>query len=141
LLVFQFQESEGDAEGEDIEIPKALGDIFESIAGAIYLDSGMSLEAVWRVYYRMMRPQIGKTKYSLYYLEAVAHPPTNTVNMFFTHRSLWAAVQCCVYKHLLYIMHISDLWIPISQDSESAATFSYLNPLLLFSRNVHSQYS
>ena len=25
---------------EDIEIPKALGDIFESVAGAIYLDSG-----------------------------------------------------------------------------------------------------
>ncbi|XP_064622182.1 endoribonuclease Dicer-like isoform X2 [Lineus longissimus] len=54
----EFQESEGDAEGEDIEIPKALGDIFESVAGAIYLDSGMSLEAVWKVYYRMMRPQI-----------------------------------------------------------------------------------
>jgi endoribonuclease Dicer len=45
---------------EDIEIPKALGDIFESVAGAIYLDSGMSLDTVWHVYYRMMQPQIGK---------------------------------------------------------------------------------
>jgi len=45
---------------EDIEIPKALGDIFESVAGAIYLDSGMSLDAVWKVYYRMMKPHIGK---------------------------------------------------------------------------------
>jgi endoribonuclease Dicer len=44
---------------EDIEIPKALGDIFESIAGAIYLDSGMSLDAVWTVYHRMMKPHIG----------------------------------------------------------------------------------
>lgn len=44
---------------EDTEIPKALGDIFESVAGAIYLDSGMSLDTVWRVYYRMMKPQIG----------------------------------------------------------------------------------
>ena len=62
------QIDEGEAEGEDdygqdeiedIEIPKALGDIFESVAGAIYLDSGMSLDVVWRVYYRMMKPQIG----------------------------------------------------------------------------------
>lgn len=44
----------------ELEIPKALGDIFESVAGAIYLDSGMSLDTVWRVYYNMMKPYIGK---------------------------------------------------------------------------------
>ncbi|ELU12939.1 hypothetical protein CAPTEDRAFT_223153 [Capitella teleta] len=56
----EFGELEEDGEGteEDIEIPKALGDIFESVAGAIYLDSGMSLDTVWQVYYRMMKPQI-----------------------------------------------------------------------------------
>ncbi|XP_015784164.1 endoribonuclease Dicer [Tetranychus urticae] len=32
------------------EPPKALGDIFESIAGAIYLDSGNSLSTVWHIY-------------------------------------------------------------------------------------------
>lgn len=53
--------SENEAEHlEDIEVPKALGDIFESVAGAIYLDSGMSLEAVWKAYYPMMRPEMGK---------------------------------------------------------------------------------
>lgn len=36
-----------------------MGDIFESLAGAIYMDSGMSLETVWQVYYPMMRPLIG----------------------------------------------------------------------------------
>ena len=41
-------------EAEDIEVPKALGDIFESVAGSIYLDSGLSLDAVWRVYYRFI---------------------------------------------------------------------------------------
>ncbi|XP_078671533.1 endoribonuclease Dicer-like [Branchiostoma floridae x Branchiostoma belcheri] len=51
---------EGEEESEDIEVPKALGDVFESVAGAIYLDSGMSLETVWRVYYRMMKPLIDK---------------------------------------------------------------------------------
>jgi len=34
---------------DDIEVPKALGDVFESVAGAIFLDSGMSLDVVWRV--------------------------------------------------------------------------------------------
>ncbi|KAL5284380.1 DICER1 family protein [Megaselia abdita] len=42
----------------DVEVPKALGDVFESIAGAIYLDSEMSLDTVWRVYSKMMKPEI-----------------------------------------------------------------------------------
>lgn len=45
-------------EAEDVEVPKALGDVFESIAGAIFLDSGMSLDTVWKVYYRMMKKEI-----------------------------------------------------------------------------------
>lgn len=45
--------------GESIDVPKALGDIFESIAGAIFLDSGNSLETVWNVYYKFMKREIG----------------------------------------------------------------------------------
>lgn len=45
-------------EVEDVEVPKALGDVFESVAGAIFLDSGMSLDAVWNVYYKMMQKEI-----------------------------------------------------------------------------------
>lgn len=47
-------------EAEDVEVPKALGDLFESVAGAIFLDSGMSLDAVWKVYERIMGPEIEK---------------------------------------------------------------------------------
>ena len=47
-------------EEEGIEAPKVLGDIFESVAGAIFLDSGMDLSKTWDVYYRMMKPYIGK---------------------------------------------------------------------------------
>ncbi|OQV25604.1 Endoribonuclease Dicer [Hypsibius exemplaris] len=43
---------------ERAEDPKTLGDIFESVAGAIYLDSGCSLDAVWTVYYNMMKERI-----------------------------------------------------------------------------------
>ncbi|MBN3294911.1 DICER Endoribonuclease, partial [Amia calva] len=57
----ELRRSEEDEEKEeDIEVPKAMGDIFESLAGAIYMDSGMSLETVWLVYYPMMRPLIEK---------------------------------------------------------------------------------
>ncbi|ETN63439.1 dicer-1 [Anopheles darlingi] len=50
----------GSGEAEDVEVPKALGDVFESIAGAIFLDSGMSLNTVWKVYRKMMGPEIEK---------------------------------------------------------------------------------
>ncbi|XP_015776860.1 PREDICTED: endoribonuclease Dicer-like [Acropora digitifera] len=48
--------SEENAEG--IDTPKVLGDIFESVAGAVFLDSGMDLTKIWGVYYRMMKPYI-----------------------------------------------------------------------------------
>uniref|UniRef100_A0A182MLF3 ribonuclease III n=1 Tax=Anopheles culicifacies TaxID=139723 RepID=A0A182MLF3_9DIPT len=50
----------GIGEAEDVEVPKALGDVFESIAGAIFLDSDMSLDTVWKVYRKMMGPEIEK---------------------------------------------------------------------------------
>jgi endoribonuclease Dicer len=45
----------------DVEAPKALNDIFESVAGAIFIDSDMSLEAVWKSYYPFLRQEIGKS--------------------------------------------------------------------------------
>ncbi|GFV60263.1 endoribonuclease Dcr-1 [Trichonephila clavipes] len=57
LQAYYLEEEECE-EMEDVEVPKALGDIFESVAGAIYLDSSMSLDTVWKVYYSMMKPEI-----------------------------------------------------------------------------------
>ena len=45
---------------EDVDVPKVLGDIFESLVGAVFLDSDMSLDAVWRVFYPMIRGEIGE---------------------------------------------------------------------------------
>ena len=42
------------------QVPKQLGDLFESVAGAIFLDSGMDLKVVWRVYSKMWLPLIEK---------------------------------------------------------------------------------
>ncbi|CAL1277780.1 unnamed protein product, partial [Larinioides sclopetarius] len=46
--------------GVGVAVPKVLGDIFESVAGAIYLDNGSSLDAVWKVIYPMIRPAMKK---------------------------------------------------------------------------------
>lgn len=35
-----------------------LGDIFESLVGAVYLDSGYDLNVVWDVFYRIMWQEI-----------------------------------------------------------------------------------
>ena len=59
MLFFTQTDDDHEKEHLELEVPKALGDIFESVAGAIYLDSGMSLDAVWKVFYRIMKPQIG----------------------------------------------------------------------------------
>ncbi|KAJ2942402.1 hypothetical protein O0L34_g16006 [Tuta absoluta] len=45
-------------QAEDVEVPKALGDLFESVAGAIFLDSGMSLSAVWKSYVNLMGAEL-----------------------------------------------------------------------------------
>lgn len=50
-----------DSEFDELEIepPKFLADIFESVAGAIYLDSDCSLSTVWNVYYKYFEPYLG----------------------------------------------------------------------------------
>lgn len=55
-----------------VEAPKVLGDIFESVAGAVFLDSGMDIVKTWEVYYRMMKPYID------HYCE---HVPLNPIRL------------------------------------------------------------
>lgn len=43
---------------ENIDVPKALGDVFESIVGAIYLDCGMDMQKVWTIVYKIMYKEI-----------------------------------------------------------------------------------
>lgn len=45
---------------EYVDVPKALGDIFESLVGAIYLDTGKNLTKVWEIVYSVMHKEIGK---------------------------------------------------------------------------------
>ena len=45
---------------DELDPPKALGDILESVAGAIFIDSGCCLESVWRVFKPLFDEKIGK---------------------------------------------------------------------------------
>lgn len=49
---------------ETLEVPKALGDVFEALIGAVFLDSGKSLPIVWKVIYRLMKKEICKSEQS-----------------------------------------------------------------------------
>ncbi|KAK5650969.1 hypothetical protein RI129_001998 [Pyrocoelia pectoralis] len=40
--------------GEHIDVPKVLGDTFEALIGAVFLDCGMCLEIVWEIVHRIM---------------------------------------------------------------------------------------
>ncbi|OVA19920.1 Ribonuclease III domain [Macleaya cordata] len=42
----------------DCKAPKVLGDIFESIAGAIFLDSGRNTTVVWKVFQPLLHPMV-----------------------------------------------------------------------------------
>ncbi|PAV60477.1 hypothetical protein WR25_10602 [Diploscapter pachys] len=64
------EEEIDEGQEEDIEVPKAMSDVFESIAGAIYLDSNRDLDVVWRVVYHLMRDTIE---------ECCANPPRSPI--------------------------------------------------------------
>ncbi|XP_076751647.1 endoribonuclease Dcr-2 [Xylocopa sonorina] len=45
---------------EHVDVPKVLGDLFESTIGAIYLDSNKNLSLVWEIVYSIMHQEIDK---------------------------------------------------------------------------------
>lgn len=45
---------------EHVDVPKVLGDLYESVIGAIYLDSGKNLKKTWDIIYSLMHKEIGK---------------------------------------------------------------------------------
>ena len=48
-------DSDEDDDFDEKVVPKVLGDVFESVAAAIFIDSGGDMGEVWRVYYPMMK--------------------------------------------------------------------------------------
>lgn len=48
-------------EEETSDPPKPLSDCFEALAGAVFIDSNMSLQQVWSVFFPFLKPLIGKS--------------------------------------------------------------------------------
>lgn len=44
----------------DDEVPKSLADIFEALIGAIFIDNGFDLDALWLIVYRLIKVEVGK---------------------------------------------------------------------------------
>lgn len=79
-------EDDTDTDDYELEAPKFLADIFESVAGAIYLDSGCSLQAVWNVYFIMLKPYFIAFKENLPVspIKALSHlKPNSKIGMTF----------------------------------------------------------
>lgn len=43
-----------------LQPPKVLGDLLEAVIGAVFVDSGFQLEAVWAVLERVMSPMMAE---------------------------------------------------------------------------------
>ncbi|XP_031635095.1 endoribonuclease dcr-1-like [Contarinia nasturtii] len=59
-----------------VDVPKTLGDVFESVIGAIFLDSGMDLETTWMFIYRLMEKELH---------EFTANVPIQTVRQLYEY--------------------------------------------------------
>ena len=66
-----------DDDVDDLDPPKALGDVLESLAGAVFLDSGLSLETVWDIFHPFFKPLIGKSY--TYIIVALNSAPTVSI--------------------------------------------------------------
>ena len=53
------EEEDEEKEVEELDPPKALGDVLEALAAAVFLDSGRSLETVWEVFQPLFNVLIG----------------------------------------------------------------------------------
>ncbi|KAK3750725.1 hypothetical protein QZH41_017278, partial [Actinostola sp. cb2023] len=51
---------DNDENNDSIEVPKVLADIFESVIGAVFIDSGMDVERTWLVVYHLLKSTFGK---------------------------------------------------------------------------------
>lgn len=62
----------------DVEAPKVIGDVFESVAGAILVDSGMNIEVVWKVYFPLLENFLQKVHQVLLSTLILHNPACNS---------------------------------------------------------------
>lgn len=66
-------------------MPKVLGDLFESLIAAIYLDCDRDLNFVWKICYRFLEKEISKLKeYCEYHFNYLKDHTTQNVFFHFS---------------------------------------------------------
>ncbi|XP_065349266.1 endoribonuclease Dicer-like [Cloeon dipterum] len=79
-----------------VEIPKVLGDLWESVACAVYLDSGKDLVTTWNVFYPLMKNEIDRF---------VAKPPIQPFRLLLetygNKNCTFEVVDATVEKHMV----------------------------------------
>lgn len=56
--IIMLDTEEDTAFAESVDVPKAVGDLFESIVGAVFLDSGLDLNVTWQVIYGLLKTEL-----------------------------------------------------------------------------------
>lgn len=59
-VLLLISDADSRAMGEHVSVPKALGDVFEALIGAVFLDSGNDLSLTWSVIFRLMHADIAQ---------------------------------------------------------------------------------
>lgn len=56
IILLETEEEASTAEA--IDVPKVIGDLFESIIGAVFLDCGLNLETTWNIIYGLLKQEL-----------------------------------------------------------------------------------
>ncbi|XP_018331371.1 endoribonuclease Dicer [Agrilus planipennis] len=88
VLILLEEKDTGVYLSEHIDVPKVLGDVFEAMVGAIFLDSGSNLHATWEFIHRVMWQEISTFKVNV---------PKNAVRLLYetqrTHPQFYDPVK------------------------------------------------
>ncbi|KAF5190912.1 Endoribonuclease dicer-like protein, partial [Thalictrum thalictroides] len=80
---------------QKVKCPKALGDLVESLAGAILIDTGLNLDNVWRIFRPLLSPIVTPEKLEL--------PPFRELNEICSHRGYFIKETCIKKGEVVHV--------------------------------------
>ncbi|KAF9615049.1 hypothetical protein IFM89_021620 [Coptis chinensis] len=84
-----------------VKCPKALGDLVESIAGAVLIDSRFNLDEVWRIFEPLLSPIVTPEKLEL--------PPFRELNELCSHLGYFIRETSTIEEEIVHI----ELWLQL----------------------------
>ncbi|PIA59016.1 hypothetical protein AQUCO_00400102v1 [Aquilegia coerulea] len=91
---------------QKVKCPKALGDLVESLAGAILIDTGLNLGDVWRIFMPLLSPIVTPENLEL--------PPFRELNEICSHHGYFIK-ETCIKKgeavHVELVVQLEDIFL------------------------------